>query len=247
MGHGQPVFYIACPTYTETSSGVRCLYLLCDHLNRLGYEAFVTGAGAPPSLLAPQIDARVIEANRRLGIDDIVVYPEVVVGNPLKGEKVVRYLLNKPGLFNSVSMNSMGSFLPLDHGVGMEGYGTSDFFVHFAEEFRPEGLSSLLLTLPLTDRNVFRERKTQVRRRSFLLYSHRHTPDLSTLPRWVSPYTIVSMAKPRSAAELAALYQESIALVLWERSAAGAEAIVHLIQTSAVRGTDSLLVGMRPA
>lgn len=224
-GRREPVFYIACPNYTELSSGVRCLYILSHHLNRLGYRAFVTGAGAPAHLLAPRIGLPLIKVNRAQGLDDIVVYPEVVAGNPLEGRKVVRYLLNKPGHFNSIRWDDGSLPVFLDHGLGMQGYDDMDFFAHFAEEFRPEGLRSFHLALPLVDQTIYRERSPQPRRRGFILYSHRHAPVLSALPDWVSPYTIVSIENPRSAAELAALYQEHEALVLWERTAAGTEAV----------------------
>ena len=221
---GPPFFYIVCPPYTEMSSGVRCQYLLCHHLNRLGYKAFVTGAGAPPHLLAPRIGLPLIESYRRSGIDDIVIYPEVIAGNPFGGRRVARYLLTKPGSFNSVSLVN-GSPVYMDHAVGMAGYGATDFFMHFADEFVPDGVQSFQLQLPLIDSDTYRERNPQPSRRGFVLYSHRHAPVLSELPAWVSPYTIVSMSNPRSPAELAALYQEHVALILWERSAACSEAI----------------------
>src|SRR5919109_3289182 len=75
------IFYIDCPNYSHLSSGIRSLYLLCDHLNRLGCQAYVTGTGCPENLSAPRIEFNAIEANRRNGLDDIVVYPEVVAGN----------------------------------------------------------------------------------------------------------------------------------------------------------------------
>jgi hypothetical protein len=206
------------------SSGVRCLYTLCHHLNRLGYKAFVTGAGAPPHLLAPRIGLPLIESNRRSGIDDIVIYPEVIAGNPFGGRKVARYLLTKPGFFHSVSLIN-GSPVYMDYAVGMAGYGAADFFMHFANEFLLEGMQSYYLRLPLIDSNIYRERNPQPDRRGFVLYSHRYVPVLSELPAWVSPFTMVSMDNPRSATELATLYQEHTALILWERSAAASEAI----------------------
>ena len=206
-----PVFYVASPAYTEKSSGVRCLYLLCHHLNRLGYPAYITDRGAPRDLLTPLIGATFMEARRRAGVRDIVVYPEVQAGNPLGGKRVVRYLLNKPGWFT---------------GVGMEGYGPRDYFIHFADEFLPVGLKSQRLMLPLVDETIYGQPGPQHGRRGFLIYCHRRKLDLSQIPTWVSPYQIISMENPRSHRELAALYQNSLALIIGERTAASNEAIL---------------------
>ena len=209
-GPSDRVFYIQAPDYSPWSSGVRCLFLLCHHLNRLGYRAYVSAKVTAPGLSAPSIGLRKIEANRRRDVDDIVVYPEVVAGNPLVGRNVVRYLLNRPGLFT---------------GVGMEGFGPDDFFVHFAEEFRPEGFRSFALPLPVVDRSMYRETSPPRRREGFLLYSHRQKPDFSALPGWLSPHVLVTMKARRPPTELAELYRGARALVTWERTAAIGEAI----------------------
>lgn len=206
------IFYIESPPYRYQSSGVRSLYLLCHHLNRLGYQAFVTGSGCPLELTAPSISWEKIEANRRAGIGDIVIYPEIIPGNPLHARNVVRYLLNKPGFFT---------------GQGMETYGQDDFFIHFAEEFLPRLRlrRSFELKLPVVDPRVFHEESLPRNRCGFLLYSHRHEPNMASLPSWLSPYTILSMKNPRSADALAELYRKAAALVIWERTAAIGEAI----------------------
>ena len=219
---GVPLFYVVAPTYTPFSSGVRALYLLCDGLNRLGYSAFVIGGrrsnladrlmgrATPSSLNAPAIDRATIDANRRRGIPDIVIYPEVVAGNPFAGRRVVRYLLNKPGVFPTVGTGECGA---------------NDYFLHFAEEFRPAGLKSQPLTLPTIDLSVYREVPGERPRGGFVLYTNRYTPNYGELPQWAAPRTVVSMARPRPPKELAALYNRHIAIVAWERTAAVGEAI----------------------
>ena len=57
--------------------------------------------------------------------DDWVVYPEIVDGNPLKGENVVRWLLNVPGARG-----------------GKADYGTNDLFFHYSHNFCPDGIES---------------------------------------------------------------------------------------------------------
>jgi hypothetical protein len=55
------VFYIFAPPYTYMSSGIRCLHLLCDHLNRLGYRAYLNTRRTSPKLNTPFADWKTIE------------------------------------------------------------------------------------------------------------------------------------------------------------------------------------------
>lgn len=72
-------YIIMAPPYRNSSAGVRALYELRCHLEKRGYEAKIfQGGDALP--------------------DVIVVYPETVSGNPMKGNVVARYVLNYPGL-----------------------------------------------------------------------------------------------------------------------------------------------------
>jgi hypothetical protein len=92
------VFVIWAPEYTHRSSGVRALYRLCHHLNRAGY----------PSAVLVDPDHRREPEDPMPGWDvplhegppggSIVVYPEIVSGNPLGARRVVRWALNTPGL-----------------------------------------------------------------------------------------------------------------------------------------------------
>src|SRR5437588_2935093 len=88
--------------YSYMHSGVRCQHLLCHHLNRLGYRAYIGLHGRQvtnASLNTPAGDLDMLEQFRRDGVADIVIYPEVTQGNPLNAQRVVRYLLNRPGFF----------------------------------------------------------------------------------------------------------------------------------------------------
>ncbi len=205
-----PKFVIDAPGFTHLHSGVRCMHLLCDRLNRLGISAAVTSRVIDPRAMTPQISRSLLKRVPSMLDQSVVIYPEVTAGNPLGAKHVVRYLLNKPGFFN---------------GVGLDSYGAGDFFIHHAEEFRPAGLASLPLRLPLVDTNVFMPPARKYERKGFLVYNHRYRPEIERFPSWIDDRTVVSWETPRNPQALAELYCRSRGLIVGERTAAIIEAL----------------------
>lgn len=76
-------YVIYAPLYRHNSAGIRVMYDLQKWLLLSGHDAIVIAGthGYDTNQFA----------------EDIVIYPEVVAGNPLNARRVVRYILNVPG------------------------------------------------------------------------------------------------------------------------------------------------------
>ena len=107
-------FIVVTPTYTSKSAGIHVMHQLCHDLNALGYPSAIVLSDVKdvtysnnPKYFGPHLNYYAIngEAELQRFIDEaIVIYPEIVNGNPLKAKKVVRYVLNTEGF---VSKNKM--------------------------------------------------------------------------------------------------------------------------------------------
>lgn len=95
-------YYVCAPSYTATSAGIKALHLLCHHLNLKGYPSFLATNGeyrykTNPELITPLADEEVVALHKQYNKTPIVIYPDVVKGNPLNSQCVVRYLLHYAG------------------------------------------------------------------------------------------------------------------------------------------------------
>lgn len=115
-------YVIFAPSYSPNAGGIVVLHKLCHIINNCGGNAVLypwfpqfkitkRDLSGCVSLVRNVIGSlfRTYKTNvdfntplhtgQHLADTDIVIYPEIVFGNPLKAKKVIRWLLNKPGYF----------------------------------------------------------------------------------------------------------------------------------------------------
>lgn len=82
------------PSYEESSGGITVLHKLCDLLLQEGFDAgFYVSTGT--SFYVNSTYKYNTFNSSEIDIEqDIVIYPEIVFGNPLNVKKVVRYIMN---------------------------------------------------------------------------------------------------------------------------------------------------------
>ena len=78
--------------WRHNSGGVRACHRLVHQLNEHGYPAYSTGS-TNPEWNEKQLDPFLFHHLN----GPIVIYPEVVSGNPMQAKAVVRWVLNTPG------------------------------------------------------------------------------------------------------------------------------------------------------
>ncbi len=111
-------FLIVAQPYHSRSGGVMVLHELCDAINKSGHKAsilFMHGGSAEkqdfsyvylknPDLYSEKYlyhwldGGRANEEVANILMNGTVVYPDLIVGNPLRARRVIRYVLNKNNL-----------------------------------------------------------------------------------------------------------------------------------------------------
>ncbi|MGH8439202.1 MAG: glycosyltransferase family 2 protein [Pseudomonas sp.] len=210
--HGKPrhPYYIFGPDYRETSSGICVLHYLCHALNLAGYEAYLSNCKVNPNLRTPILTDEIRQRHQSIGLAPIAVYPEVVDGNPFAAPVVARYILNREGFLTGREIDAQ----------------TSDLFFYYTQDFRGDGKSNNLLLLPVIDSELFSPPTEPVQRSGNYLYLNRidrSKVDYSLLPDDVE---VLSLANPKSLAELAEIFRGAETLYSYEISATCTEAML---------------------
>jgi hypothetical protein len=206
--------------YTRVSAGIRCLHLLCHNLNLRGYSAYLIFIGdtddikedaTEPDLLTPILTRRVARRHFETQRTPIMVYPEIVGGNPHQSPCVVRYVLNFPGLLG-----------------GDKTYAEDDLCFGYSKKLaefinRPENI----LFIPASDTSVFYPPENETKREGSCFYASKyqreHKGALFDITK--NSVEITSrMPNSQSPSEIAELFRKSDIFYTYENTALAIEA-----------------------
>lgn len=205
-------FYIYAPPYEQNSGGIRAMHYLCHALNLVGEEAYVLTGTTSEKLRTPCLTNETINRHKAAGREPVVIYPEVISGNPLAARNVVRYLLNIPGFLTKEKPQ----------------WQPSDLIYSLSLEIVPEGMKGELLELPLIDSSIYTppEPDTESRQGTLLFINRFITRGGQLLPVTDQSLEISFRVGRRSPEELAELYRKAELMYVYEHSTACYEALL---------------------
>ena len=130
--------FVASPPYKDSIGGIIVLHKLVSVLNKIGHEAYLTTIpeffGGGQFAFSSRFETPFSQDFDRE--NDIIVYPEIVNGNPLGGKKVVRYILNNGHR--------------ADREIRMATWGENDYWLyltkHFYDNYREENYLHIIET-----------------------------------------------------------------------------------------------------
>jgi hypothetical protein len=202
-------YYIVVPPYVRTSAGVSALHVLCHWLNMSGHNAFLylipksEGLGVNPRLQTPILDADIVAHHFKAGLTPVVVYPEVIPGNPFGATVRARWIGNYPGLLGGADIFDDDEIC----------------FAHSAHLARALPVSANLLCIPVVDSLTFRP-AAAVRREGTCFYASKFQTVHGQAVFGLPPNSReITRSAPATRAELAALLQQSELFYCFEDSA----------------------------
>lgn len=201
-------YYIWGFNYRETSSGIRVLHYLCHALNELGFEAYIHAGAVNPNLRTPVLTDEVIATHFKQGRKPIVVYPEVVDGQPLGVGVAVRYLLAKAGFVD-----------------GPKRFRDDEIYFAYMQEYVSELPVSGLLSIPASDTGYFHPGDDKATPRTGrYLFLNRYLERGGELTPETAGCIEISQRTPRTLEELGVLFRSAEVLFCYEASSIATEA-----------------------
>lgn len=200
-------YYIYTPGYNHKSAGIRVLHELCSLLNKLGHEAYVISPPTSGDLWTPVLTDAIKVAHYKSGKKPIVVYPEVVKGQPLQLGLPVRYVLNYPGLLGGDTV-----------------YSANELIYTFWKTFYP---SAKILNLPTIDLSLIDKlKKPESARSGIAFYHNRYTLKGGKVRDFGASAIEISRDKPETHEETLAILAKVERLYSYESSGIVLEAVL---------------------
>lgn len=198
-------YFIWAPDYREISAGIWSLHALCHALNTAGYPAhMIPNPVVNEDWLTPVANQDIASAYAARGLEPIVVYPEIVTGNPVSARTVVRYILNRPGYLTGRGMNE----------------GRDDLRFYYSEQFIDDERGDKdFLTVPNMDPTVFHPDPDPSRPRDKVyVYQNRFPREKIDFSLFPPGAELLSTANPVPRAELGELFRSAKTLYSYEFS-----------------------------
>jgi glycosyltransferase involved in cell wall biosynthesis len=205
-------YYIYAPDFTQKSAGIRALHYFCHALNEMGREAYLVGTDKDSETLrTPLLTSKDIIRHVKSGLMPIMVYPEVVTGNPLNMPFVVRWWLNKPG-----------------HLGGDETAAADEMVFTYSDGFVPDGMQVDLLNIPLIDKNLFNNENNphDQQRSGACFYANKFLAKGGELTAHADEATSLCQDRSLTHAEIADILRRSAVLYCYEPTALIGEALL---------------------
>lgn len=205
-------YYICALDYIQQSAGIRALHYLCHSLNESGLEAYVTCEVTMPHLRTPVLTAAVLERHHASGRKPIVVYPEIISGDPLcAGGAVVRWLLNQPG-----------------HIGGDTSYPADNLIFAYDMHYLPADMAGEPLHIPTCDLSIFNNENNpdDERRDLVCFYAHKYLAHGGILSHIKEGMVSLCKDQKLTHAQLAGILRRTKLLYVYEPTALIAEALL---------------------
>lgn len=204
-------YYIFALDYIQQSAGIRALHYLCHALNESGQEAYVTCEKTVPHLRTPVLNEATMVRHHDAGLIPIMVYPEIVPGNPFGAQVVARWLLNKPG-----------------HIAGDTQFAEDELIFTFDPLYLVDGLNGETLHIPTSDLSLFNneDNPDDSNRQQICFYAHKYLFAGGQISPHLNNAFSLGKDKQLSHAEIAAILRHSKLLYVYEPTALIAEALL---------------------
>jgi len=205
--YNQNPYYIVAPDYTHKSAGIRLMHQLCSALNQMGCEAYVVSNKLNGELWAPKLTEENKVAHYQAGKKPIVVYPEVVKGQPMGFGVPVRYVLNYPGLL----------------GGGDKEYPENEIVFSFDQDYYPDGILLFLPVINIKEIDAVVPRSNRLKGSSAVYYN-RYKPSKEEIEALGEGCVDVSTTTSLKFREVISILKSVEVLYCYEPSAIIAEA-----------------------
>ncbi|HEY3983668.1 hypothetical protein [Cedecea sp.] len=193
-------YLLVAPDYRESSLGIQVMHRLCHMINEAGGRAWMVGCTVNPRWNTPALTNEAYQTLLAGNQPWIAVYPEVVSGNPLSAPICVRYMLNREGVIAGNTIDA----------------GPDDLFFWYRDEFAEKDANPKLLKIESYDIALFQDDGGE--KDLDLLYINRVPEDKIDWASLPANITVLSMRKPLTFEQLAAVLKRGRRLYTYESS-----------------------------